>query len=33
VEAGGKYKKYDAWSKPVTIAFQNGPVLSSKQTH
>jgi len=30
VEAGGKYKKYDAGSKLVTIAFDNGPTLSQQ---
>jgi fibronectin-binding autotransporter adhesin len=28
VEAGGKFKNYTVRSKPVTIAFQNGPVLT-----
>jgi hypothetical protein len=27
VEAGGKFKNYTVGSRPVTIAFQNGPVL------
>src|SRR5262249_39766107 len=30
VEAGGKFKNYAAGSKPVTIAFQNGPVLTQQ---
>jgi streptogramin lyase len=28
VEAGGKFKNYSVGSKPLTIAFQNGPVLT-----
>jgi sugar lactone lactonase YvrE len=30
VEAGGKYKEFDAGSKLVTVAFQNGPVLTQE---
>jgi hypothetical protein len=30
VEAAGKYKDYDAGSKLVTIAFENGPVLTQQ---
>jgi Ca2+-binding RTX toxin-like protein len=30
VEQGGSYKKYDAGSKLVTVAFENGPTLSQQ---
>src|SRR5262249_51417591 len=30
VETGGLYKQYDAGSKLVTIAFENGPVLTQQ---